>query len=121
MSPFHNTIPQLLFTLSIVSVLGLDAIEGEVVTLTCPKRSRTLPVVWEGPPDFAHFTKGRDVDLRLPAEIRSRVSVIGDHDLGYYNLQIDNVKKSDTGIYRCLVGSRMQRQIRVLIQTEGTF
>lgn len=98
---------------------GLDINEGEILTLTCPRPSQRLPIVWEGPPGFSEYTRGLSVALDLSADLRSRVSVTGDHAGGYYNLKVDNIKKSDSGEYRCLIGSREIRTIKVVVKTQG--
>lgn len=95
--------------------------EGESVTLTCPRRSRALPIIWQGPPHFQQFTRGLIVNLDLSADQRSRFSLSGDHDNGYYNLAIANIRKSDSGKYRCRIGSRTIRSIHVKVKTQGEY
>ncbi|KAL4235537.1 Laminin Domain II [Mactra antiquata] len=100
-------------------VIGLEVNEGETVTLTCPRRSRGLPIVWQGPPNFQQYTRGLIVNVDLPADQRSRVSLSGNHNEGYYNLHIDRIKKSDSGRYRCRIGSRTIRSINVKVKTQA--
>lgn len=97
----------------------MEVNEGETVTLTCPKPSRRLPIVWQGPPDFRQYTQGLTVDLDLSADQRSRISLSGDHADGYYNLHIESIRKSDSGKYRCKTGSRIIRGINVKVKTQG--
>jgi hypothetical protein len=49
-----------------------------------------------------------DTTPSLDAAISSRISVVGNHDAGEYDLQISNVVDSDTGQYRCTVGNDTQ-------------
>jgi hypothetical protein len=100
-------------------ISGLEINEGESVTLTCPKPSRRLPIVWDGPPRFQHYTRGLTVSLDLTADQRSRISLSGDHANGYYNLRIESIRKSDSGKYRCKTGSRVIRGINVKVKTQG--
>ena len=102
-------------------ISALEALEGETLTLTCPRPSTSpgLPVVWQGPPSFQQYTRGLDVSIQLASELRARLSLSGDHSNGYYNLNIESVKKSDSGTYRCLIGSRVVRKIRLDIKTQG--
>ena len=55
----------------------------------------------------------------LTADQRSRISLSGDHSNGYYNLQIENIQKADSGEYRCRIGSREIRSIKVIVKTQG--
>lgn len=98
---------------------GLEVNEGESVTLTCPRPSDRLQVIWQGPPNFTQYSKGLTVSLDLSADQRSRFSVTGDHGNGYYNLQIESIRKSDSGIYKCKIGSRVIRDINVEVKTQG--
>lgn len=104
---------------TLFSFSGLEVNEGEPVTLTCPKPSRRLPIVWQGPPDFRQYTQGLTVNLDLSADQRSRISLRGDHANGYYNLHIESIRKSDSGKYRCKTGSRVIRGINVKVKTQG--
>ena len=106
-----------LIFLSLIS--GLEINEGETLTLTCPRPSQRLPVVWQGPPSYREYTRGLSVALDLTADQRSRISLSGDHSNGYYNLQIENIQKADSGEYRCRIGSREIRSIKVIVKTQG--
>ncbi|XP_052775570.1 laminin subunit alpha-2-like [Mya arenaria] len=114
---------EILILLSLIGILpelikGLEINEGETLSLTCPRASRRLPVVWRGPPNLARYTRGLIVDIDLPAELRSRISLNGDHGSGLYNLQIDDARKSDSGEYRCKIGSREIRTVTVRVKTQ---
>lgn len=115
-----------LFVVIILDILpqfitGLEATEGESLTLTCPRPSTSpsLPVVWQGPERFRQYTSGLEVSVGLPADQRSRLSLSGDHSNGYYNLQIASVQKSDSGTYRCLIGNRVVRKIKLNVKTQA--
>ncbi|XP_053394147.1 laminin subunit alpha-2-like isoform X2 [Mercenaria mercenaria] len=114
----------ILFTVTIIVIIpvlitGLEVNEGEPVTLTCPKPSRRLPIVWQGPQGFQQYTRGLTVSLDLSADQRSRISLSGDHANGYYNLHIESIRKSDSGKYRCKTGSRVIRGINVKVKTQA--
>ncbi|KAH3720996.1 hypothetical protein DPMN_063908 [Dreissena polymorpha] len=102
-----------------VKTQGLDINEGETLTLTCPRPSQTLPVVWLGPPNFSRYSRGLLIDIDLPAELRDRLLVTGDHGNGYYNLQVGNIRKADSGDYMCKIGSREIRSVNVQVKTQG--
>lgn len=104
---------------SFIVLSGLEIDEGQTLTLTCPRASRRLPVVWQGPPGFTEYTNGLSVALDLSADQRSRISVVVDRDNGYYNLQIEQIQESDSGEYRCKIGSREIRTIKVDVKTQG--
>jgi len=100
-------------------IAGLELNEGETLSLTCPRGSRRREVVWEGPPDFTEYTRDLMVEIGLPADLRSRISLSGDHDNGFYNLQIGSARQSDSGKYRCKIGSRVIRSVTVKVKSQG--
>ncbi|KAH3697084.1 hypothetical protein DPMN_084569, partial [Dreissena polymorpha] len=80
---------------------------------------KTLPVVWLGPPNFSRYSRGLQIDIDLPAELGDRLLVTGDHGNGYYNLQVGNIRKADSGDYMCKIGSREIRSVNVQVKTQA--
>ena len=49
------------------------------------------------------YTSASTVNPELPIELKNRLRVVGDHDIGEYNLMITNVIITDDGLYYCTV------------------
>ncbi|XP_078700055.1 kin of IRRE-like protein 2 isoform X1 [Branchiostoma floridae x Branchiostoma belcheri] len=72
--------------------------EGQTATLRCAFIGLTAQsvVFWEGPPNFAVISTGREVDPRY-----TRHRITGDPSRGEYHLEIKDVNLLEEGGYRC--------------------
>ncbi|XP_066280986.1 kin of IRRE-like protein 1 isoform X1 [Branchiostoma lanceolatum] len=72
--------------------------EGQTATLRCAFVGLTAQsvVFWEGPPNFAVISTGREVDPRY-----TRHRITGDPARGEYHLEIKDVDILEEGGYRC--------------------
>lgn len=74
--------------------------KGASILFTCPYLSINHKMKWLGPPQFTTYTYKDSVKRSLPRS--ERLSVVGNHSAGEYNLEIRNVSLIDIGEYRCM-------------------
>ncbi|KAJ8307737.1 hypothetical protein KUTeg_014708 [Tegillarca granosa] len=91
-----------------VNPKGVSFIHGGLqndVTLNCPFRiSDVDPILWYGPPhnDSAESTYITSNDGANPDTVLgNRLSVVGNHTAGEYNMKISNLQQSNEGKYIC--------------------
>ncbi|XP_071479122.1 uncharacterized protein [Diadema antillarum] len=82
-----------------------EGIQGETVVLRCQiQNEQGAIVVWDR--NGLQLSIDSTLVETLDAEFSERFSVIGNHTQGEFNLQINDVKRSDEGEFRCSYISR---------------
>lgn len=76
--------------------------DGATVTLVCSSRDSSS-VTWTGVYLNMTYTSASTVNPEFPTELKNRLRVVGDHDIGEYNLMITNVIVTDDGLCYCTV------------------
>ncbi|VDI65477.1 Hypothetical predicted protein [Mytilus galloprovincialis] len=92
----------------LIKVEAVSGVKGSIVQLKCPynaadenkivwfiKKSETSPAT--------QITDGLNINPSLPSDLKSRLTVTGDHAAGEYHLSISDVRESDAGTYTCIL------------------
>ncbi|VDI12504.1 Hypothetical predicted protein, partial [Mytilus galloprovincialis] len=93
---------------------------GTTIKLMCPyKATSSNRVRWdykkEGVPAVLLAENDFINKITLSPEVYNRLSVYGNHAAGDYNLNINDIRKSDEGEYQCVVSSNEMTIILTVI------
>ncbi|CAC5399470.1 unnamed protein product [Mytilus coruscus] len=79
------------------------ATTGDTITLKCPLLSLHSPdVQWTHIDSKTVYSDGFDINPTIVSKTeRTKFEIVGNHDIGEYNLKIRNIEIDDKGVYRC--------------------
>ncbi|XP_076109530.1 titin-like [Mytilus galloprovincialis] len=110
-------------------VTAVSAVQESIIQLKCPYTAtadRTIDWNKQINGKTTGYTIGTVINLNLPLDLKSRLTVTGDHTAGDYHLSISDVRKSDEGNYECALSgtssvSRLQLTVISVPDTPGHF
>lgn len=81
----------------------IHAYIGETTTLKCPLLSQNLSdVQWIHLDSKTVYSIGMDINPKIDNMTgRTKFKIVGNHDIGEYNLKIIEIEREDKGVYRC--------------------
>ena len=94
---------------SIINAEIAFADEGSQVVLKCPLRidERYARYTWSKRDGRYRTILTENQFVNPTLEYADKLSVVGNHSIGEYNLQIINVTNTDAGYYECFAGLRL--------------
>lgn len=81
----------------------IHAAIGDTITLKCPLLSLHLSdVQWTHIESKTVYSDGFDINPTIFRKTgRGKFEIVGNRDIGEFNLKISNLEMDDSGIYRC--------------------